>query len=72
MINAITPATLHLILPLKVSLLAARYAAEHGVSDLQAMITVYRSHTYERLEREETKLWHLGPVALYDYFLEHQ
>lgn len=72
MINAITPDTLYLILPYKVSLLAARYAQEHGGTAREAVERIYRSKTYERLACEDTKLWHLGPVALYDYFTEHQ
>ena len=32
---------------------------------------IYESNTYRRLAREETKLWHYGPVALFQYFQEH-
>lgn len=31
---------------------------------------IYKSATYRELEKEETKLWHLGPVALYQMFLD--
>ena len=36
----------------------------------QALLTFYRSDAYRLLEREETKLWHLGPVALYQEYQE--
>jgi len=29
------------------------------------MIEIYSSDTYRQLEDESTKMWHLGPVALY-------
>lgn len=31
----------------------------------------HQSSTYRQLEDEETKLWHYGPVALYQMFLEN-
>lgn len=42
------------------------------MSILDAIRAVYRSNTYRDLSREETKLWHLGPVALYEYYLENK
>ena len=33
---------------------------------IEAMKSIYSSVTYRRLEDESTKLWHLGPVALYE------
>ena len=38
------------------------YLAEH----YEILKTIYNSDTYQRLEIEDTKLWHLGPVALYE------
>jgi hypothetical protein len=64
MIQAVTPETLYLILPFKVSQLAVLYSERHGISTSEAIQIIYRSQTYKRLEREQTKLWHLGPVAL--------
>ena len=32
----------------------------------EAIKAIYASDTYRRLETENTKLWHLGPVALYE------
>lgn len=71
MINAITPETLYLLLPSKVSQMAIIYARQFGVSTIEAVRAIYRSNTYKELEREETKLWHLGPVALMEYMAEH-
>lgn len=73
MINVeINDSNLHLLLPGKISRMAVRYAKEFGVSLTDAIRYIYQSATYSELEREETKLWHLGPVALYDYLLEHK
>lgn len=32
------------------------------------MKILYSSDVYARLEKEATKAWHLGPVALYEEF----
>lgn len=71
MINAITPDTLYLILPHKVSQLAVLYANQKGISTREALIHIYRSDTYRRLEDESTKLWHYGPVALLEELEEN-
>ncbi len=67
----ITQSNLYLILPGKVSKMAAMYAADTGLSVLEAMKRIYKSKTYKLLEREDSKLWHYGPVALYQTFLEN-
>lgn len=69
--TAITPEKLYLILPYKVSQLAMLYARKFNVSIIDAIRSIYRSNTYKELEREETKLWHLGPVALLEYISEN-
>ena len=68
----ITDKNLHLLLPGKVSLFAKTYAEEKGVTLLDAIRTFYRSNTYKALEKEETKLWHYGPIALYEEFEERK
>lgn len=69
----ITNKNLHLLLPGKVSLFAKIYTEERGGGDLlDAIRTFYKSNTYKALEQEETKLWHYGPVALYEEFEERQ
>ena len=70
MIGKITNKNLYLILPGKVSRMARMYAEDFGVSITEALNRIYKSATYRELEKEETKLWHLGPVALYEMFLE--
>lgn len=69
---AITPEQLYLILPYKVSQLSMLIMKKLGLPLLDAIRMVYRSKTYHDLSREETKLWHLGPVALYEYYLENK
>lgn len=47
------------------------YAKKFNTTVLDAIQSIYRSNTYKELEREETKLWHLGPVALLEYISEY-
>lgn len=61
---------LYLLLPGKVSKMAVMYASDFGLTITEAMKRIYRSAIYSQLEDEETKLWHYGPVALYQMFLE--
>lgn len=68
MINSITPEKLYLILPFKVSQLAVLLAQKLGISNREALEKIYNSETYRQLENEKTKLWHLGPVALLEYY----
>lgn len=70
--RAITQDQLYLILPYKVSQLSMLIAKRYGLSILDAIRSVYRSKTYKDLAREETKLWHLGPVALFEYYRNNQ
>ena len=64
----ITQQNLYLILAGKAAAVAAFIAEEEHISPLDALTKFYASETYRRLEQEETKYWHLGPVALYqDY-----
>lgn len=66
----ITSKNLYLLLPGKVSKMAVMYASDFGLSLTEALKRIYSSETYHQLEDEETKLWHYGPVALYQMFLE--
>ena len=65
MIGEIKQENLYLLLPSKVCWLADMLTEEKGVSLIDAIKQIYASETYKQLEREETKLWHLGPVDLY-------
>lgn len=66
----VTQENLYLLLPSKVSRLAVMLEEDDGSSLTQAVEQVYASALYRDLEREDTKLWHLGPVALYQAMLE--
>lgn len=70
--RTITNDNLYLLLPSKVAGVAQIYAEVHGIPPLDALRLFYRSNTYKRLEKEETKLWHYGPVALYEEFMENK
>ena len=61
----ITSHNIHLLLPGIVTAVATIYAQEHACTPLQALHHVYASPLYQQLSDESTKLWHLGPVALY-------
>ena len=62
----ITNENLYLLLPSKAFQVARLYQEAHGGSGLDALKYFYRSALYRQLEQEETKLWHLGPVALFE------
>ena len=62
----ITQQNLYLILAGKAAAVAAFIAEDEHLSPLDALTRFYSSDTYRRLEREDTKLWHYGPVALYE------
>lgn len=65
----ITQQNLYLLLPSKMSWLANMLAEDRGITIVEAMKTLYTSSFYARLADESTKLWHLGPVALYEEYL---
>lgn len=66
----ITQQNLYLLLPGKVSKMAEMYAEDFHVPITDALQKIYQSETYKELEQEQSKLWHYGPVALYQIFLE--
>lgn len=57
---------LYLLLPSKVAWLANMLLIDKKIDMIEAMKSIYSSDIYSRLEDESTKLWHLGPVALYE------
>lgn len=65
MIGEIDQDNLYLLLPSKVSLLAGMIQKHEHLRLLDAIKEIYLSKTYKQLEDESTKMWHLGPVALY-------
>ena len=66
----VTQQNLYLLLPSKMSWLATMLAEDKGISIVEAMTILYSSSFYARFADESTKLWHLGPVALYEEFQE--
>lgn len=65
MIGEINQNNLHLLLPSKVSWLASMLVEYKGMNITDAIKTIYCSQLYKKLKVESTKMWHLGPVALY-------
>ncbi len=65
----ITQKNLHLLLPSKVSRMSEMLSDDSGEDIVSSIKQIYLSPLYQKLEREETKKWHLGPVALYQEFL---
>lgn len=61
----VTQDNLYLFLPSKVSWMAEMLAEDENIDIVEAVSKIYTSEVYRRLENEETKLWHLGPVDLY-------
>ena len=57
---------MEMLVPQVVALIAER----KGISALDAIGVFYASALYERLEVEETKLWHLSAQTLYDLLNE--
>lgn len=66
----VTQHNLHLLLPSKVSRMAVMLVEDEDISMVDAMIRLYSSKVYTRLEDESTKAWNLSPVALYEEFKE--
>lgn len=67
----ISSKNLYLLLPGKASKMAVMLANDSGLPITEALCRIYQSETYRQLEDEETKLWHYGPVALYELYLEN-
>ena len=44
----------------------------HSIDEIRASEKFYNSKVYEKLEQEETKLWHLSPLTLFNMFDEEQ
>lgn len=71
MTSKITQENLYLILPGKVTQWALLYAKKFNVKISEALKAIYHSNTYKELEREDTKVWHLGPVALMELLADN-
>lgn len=62
----VTQQNLYLFLPAKVANVAAIIADHDQCTMLEAMQRFYASPVYKELEQEDSKLWHLGAVALWE------
>ncbi|MGM9741595.1 MAG: hypothetical protein ACI3ZC_00865 [Candidatus Cryptobacteroides sp.] len=60
---------LYLLLPGIIAGIARIYAEDKRCSEIEAIQKIYASELYPRLADESSKLWHLGPVALYEELL---
>ena len=67
----ITQSNLYLLLPSKVAWMAELLSEDKNVSIVEAIKMIYSSDMFRRLEDESTKMWHLGPVALYQELTEN-
>lgn len=61
-------AMLVLIVPQVVYLIAENY----NMNEIDASRLFYESQVYEVLEQEDTKLWHLSPLTLFNMFDEEK
>ncbi len=50
--------------------MADMLASDKEISIADAVKEIYKSETYRKLEDDTTKLWHLGPVALYQELMD--
>lgn len=60
------------ILQVIVSRLVQMIAKEMNISDKDALSRLYSLKLYEKLEQEETKVWHLSVPTLFSLFIEEQ
>lgn len=61
-------AMLILIVPQVLQLIIENYK----IGDIEAADVLYKSDLYAILEQEDTKLWHLSPLTLFNMFDEEQ
>ena len=61
-------AMLEFIIPRLIRMLMER----QSLTEKEALTQLYSSELYRQLEREETKLWHLSVLTLYDLWVEEK
>ena len=44
----------------------------NNFGEIEAIEMFYQSNVYEKLEQEDTKLWHFSPLTLYNMYEEEQ
>ena len=60
------------ILQVIVSRLTQVIVEQLHITDQEALSRLYSSKFYEKLEQEDTKIWHLSVPTLFSLFLEEQ
>ncbi|MDD4593193.1 MAG: hypothetical protein PHG06_22655 [Parabacteroides sp.] len=60
------------VLQVIISRLAQMIAKDMNIYDKDALSCLYSSKLYEKLEQEETKVWHLSVPTLFSLFVEEQ
>jgi hypothetical protein len=60
------------VLQIIVSCLTQMIVDHQCISDEAALSRLYSSKLYEKLEQEETKVWHLSVPTLFSLFREEQ
>jgi len=55
-------ATLQMLIPMIIQIIIEK----DKITPVEAIKSFYTSALYEKLETENTKLWHLSPLALYE------
>jgi len=61
----ITQQNVRLLIPGKAAQVASMIAAKRNISLKTALLSFYRSKTYQELERESSKYWHYSPAQLF-------
>ena len=54
----------------KSEVVEAMLAEDENISIVDAIKKLYSSNMYKKLEDESSKAWHLGPITLYEDFIE--
>ena len=67
---SINQSNLYLLLPSKMGWLASMLAEDENITIVDAIKKLYSSNMYKKLEDESSKTWHLGPITLYEDFIE--
>jgi len=62
MTNIEFKATLQMLIPMVIQTIIEK----KNISVIEAIKLLYISKLYKKLEIENTKLWHLSPIALYE------
>jgi len=60
------------ILGFKVPQIINEIVENEKISEMEAISSLYYSFLYSMLEKENTKLWHLSPKALYELYKQEK